>query len=508
MNNTNVPFLELEKITKTYGKLVANDSIDLFVNRGEVLSLLGENGSGKTTLMNVIYGLHMPDSGTIRINGVPTVIRSPKEALQHKIGMVHQHFMLIPNLDVTENIILGLEEGNRIFVDKRAAAARIRKLGETYGLQVNPDALVSSLSVGMQQRVEILKALYRGVELLILDEPTAVLTPLEVRDFFAMLKNLVANGLSAIFISHKLEEVLEISERVTVLNRGKVVGTIRTAGATRKQLAEMMVGRTVQLETEKDPMVPGDVRLSLDGISKTNEEGIPVLKNISLSVRSGEILGIAGVDGNGQQELADILTGMQTSDSGEYYLEGGRVTNRPPKFFIDRGVSCVPADRQKTGAVMDLSIRDNLILKTSDRKPVSNLGILNRQVISDLSSRAVEKYDIRTESTETAFSSLSGGNQQKVILAREIESDPGILIVCYPTRGLDIGATEYVHQCILEQRSRGAAVILISAELEEIMSLSDSIAVMFRGEIMGTLANDGHCTVEMVGRMMLGEKRG
>lgn len=506
MTNTDVPFLQLVKITKSYGNLIANNNIDLTVNKGEVLALLGENGSGKTTLMNVIYGLHTPDSGTIKVNGRTVKINSPKEALQHKIGMVHQHFMLIPNLDVTENIILGLEQ-NKLFLNKKEAEIRIRELGKLYGLEIDPRAKIEDLSVGMQQKVEILKALFRGVELLILDEPTAVLTPLEVKDFFVILQKLADNGLSSIFISHKLEEVLQISKRIVVLNRGKVVGEIATEKATRQMLAEMMVGRKVELSAKREPQSPGAAVLSIRDLCKNNEKGVRVLNGISFDIHEGEILGIAGVDGNGQQELIDVLTGMSKADSGTFSIEGNTMINRSPREIISMGVSCVPSDRQKTGAVMDISIKENYIIKNSDQKPFANHGILNKRTIDEKAKAAIRKYDIRTESADSAFRSLSGGNQQKVILAREIDSDPKLLIVCYPTRGLDIGATEYVHECILEQRKNGSAILLVSAELEEIISLSDRIAVFFRGEIMGMIDNSGIIDINEIGRMMLGERK-
>lgn len=499
------PFLQLVGIKKSFGSLIANDHIDFDIDRGEVHALLGENGSGKTTLMNTLYGLYKPDSGMILINGQPVSILSPRDALNHRIGMVHQHFMLIPNLSVTENIILGLDNGGKLLLDLRSATARVRDLGKQYGLEVDPSARVSDLPVGIQQRVEILKALFRGVELLILDEPTAVLTPLEVRDFFLMLKRLVENGLSSIFISHKLDEVLEISQRITVLNRGKKIGTLFTKDATQQQLADMMVGRSVNLRADRKPHQKDGLALSVSHLSKMNIDGLPVLKDVSFDVSAGEIFGIAGVDGNGQQELIDTLIGLTRPDSGSVELNGMAITGKSPKQIINSGVSCVPADRQRMGAVMELAVSDNLIMKRSDAQPYARHGILDKKAIRNISEKIIRQYDIRTMGPEAVFSSLSGGNQQKVVLAREIESSPKLLIVCYPTRGLDIGATEYVHSCILEQREKNVAVILVSSELEEVMSLSDRIAVFFRGEIMGILDNNTQPQLDTIGKMMLGE---
>jgi simple sugar transport system ATP-binding protein len=398
-----------------------------------------------------------------------------------------------------------LDNCGKPLLDLRSASARVRDLGRQYGLEVDPSARVSDLPIGIQQRVEILKALFRGVELLILDEPPAVLTPLEVRDFFSMLKRLVENGLSSIFISHKLDEVLEISQRITVLNRGKKIGTLLTKDATQQQLADMMVGHSVNLTVGRKQHQKDRIVLSVRHLSKTNPDGLPVLKDISFDVSAGEIFGIAGVDGNGQQELIDALIGLAKPDSGSVELNGKAISGKSPKKIIDSGVSCVPADRQRTGAVMELSVSDNLIMKRSDAQPYARHGILDKKAIQNISKKIILQYDIRTMGTEAVFSSLSGGNQQKVVLAREIESSPKLLIVCYPTRGLDIGATEYVHSCILEQRDKNVAVILVSSELEEVMSLSDRIAVFFRGEIMGILDNNTQPQLDTIGKMMLGE---
>lgn len=499
------PLLTLTDITKRFGDLVANDHISLDVLPGEVHALLGENGAGKTTLMNILYGLYRQDGGRIELRGRQVEIHSPRQAIQLRIGMVHQHFMLVPNFTVVENVILGLPVEKAPYLDLRLAAHKVAELADRYGMQVDPHALVGDLPVGVQQRVEILKTLYRGAELLILDEPTAVLTPLEVHEFFVVLKNLVQQGLSVIFISHKLNEVLEVSDRITVLRRGVKVGTLRTSEATVHRLAEMMVGREVTFDAVRSQVTPGAVTLETQQISAQNNQGRPVLKDISLQVRAGEVLGIAGVDGNGQQELAETLTGLRPCRKGKILVRGRDLTHGTPADFISSGVSFIPADRHEVGLVLDFSIAGNLVIKRMGDPTLVRWGVLNQTAIRSASRRAMTDYDIRAGSEIAITRGLSGGNQQKIILAREIESSPAILVAMHPTRGLDIGAMEYVQTKLLEQRSRGVAILLISTELEELLALSDRIAVMFRGEIIGEVPGESS-SLDQIARMMLGER--
>lgn len=499
------PLLTLTDITKRFGDLVANDHISLDVLPGEVHALLGENGAGKTTLMNILYGLYRQDGGRIELRGRQVEIHSPRQAIQLRIGMVHQHFMLVPNFTVVENVILGLPVEKAPYLDLKLAAHKVAELADRYGMQVDPHALVGDLPVGVQQRVEILKTLYRGAELLILDEPTAVLTPLEVHEFFIVLKNLVKQGLSVIFISHKLNEVLEVSDRITVLRRGVKVGTVETSEATVHRLAEMMVGREVIFDAVRPQVTPGAVTLEARQISAQNNQGRPILKDISLQVRAGEVLGIAGVDGNGQQELAETLTGLRPCRKGKIFVRGRDLTHGTPADFITGGVSFIPADRHEVGLVLDFSIAGNLVIKRMGDPTLVRWGILNQNAIRSASRRAMTSYDIRAGSEIATTRGLSGGNQQKIILAREIESSPAILVAMHPTRGLDIGAMEYVQTKLLEQRSRGVAILLISTELEELLALSDRIAVMFRGEIMGEVPGESS-SLDQIARMMLGER--
>ena len=497
------PLLNLIGITKRFGANLANDRIDLDVRPGEVHALLGENGAGKTTLMNILYGLYHPDAGRIELRGQPVQIASPRQAIQLHIGMVHQHFMLVPNFSVVENVILGLPVEGAPYLDLKRAAGKVSELARRYGMQIDPFALVGDLPVGVQQRVEIIKTLYRGAELLILDEPTAVLTPLEVSEFFGVLKNLVQHGLSVIFISHKLNEVLEVSDRITVLRRGQKVGALLTCDASLPRLAEMIVGvgeqevRTTplarrggpfarsHLQTIRPPFQPGPVMLEAQELQALNNQGRPALKNLSLQVRAGEILGIAGVDGNGQQELAEALNGLRPLRSGRILVNQRDLTGHRAADYIASGVAFIPADRHQVGLVLDFTIADNLIIKRTADPAFVRYGVLNNEDIQAFSDQAMQSFDIRAASSAALARHLSGGNQQKIILAREIESAPAVLIAMHPTRGLDIGAMEYVQNKLLEQRAGGVAVMLISTELEELLALSDRIAVMFRGEIMG-----------------------
>lgn len=500
-----VPLLELKQITKVFGGLKANDQIDLDIQPGEIHALLGENGAGKTTLMNILYGLYHPDEGEILLRGQAIRIQSPRDAIRQRIGMIHQHFMLVPTFSVVENVILGLPADHEPLLDLRLAARRLSELSAQYGLQIDPFAQVGDLPVGVQQRVEILKALYRGADLLVLDEPTAVLSPLEIESFFLVLRRLVQRGLSIIFISHKLDEVMHISDRITVLRRGKKVGTLNIAQATTGKLAEMMVGREVFLNMERPDMVPGLPVLEVQSLSSKAEKGIQALNGISFTLHAGEVLGIAGVDGNGQQQLAEALAGLQSTSNGSIHISNVDLTNHPSEDFIRWGVCYVPADRQRTGLVLNFNVEENLMLKRCDQSPFSRFGVLNWNKIHDYGKRVIQEYDIRVPDGFTLTRKLSGGNQQKVILAREIEDGPALLVLMHPTRGLDIGATEYVRQRVLEQRSKGVAVLLVSTEIEEILSLSDRVAVMFRGELMGIVPGNSD-QLERISHMMLGER--
>lgn len=499
------PLLELRGITKVFAGLRANDSVDFDVRRGEIHALLGENGAGKTTLMNVLYGLYHPDEGEILLQDEPLKINSPRDAINHRIGMIHQHFMLVPNFTVAENIVLGLPVNREPLLDLKTVSRQVLELSKAYGLDINPNAITGELPVGVQQRVEILKALYRGSDLLILDEPTAVLSPLEVEEFFKILKRLVKQDLSIIFISHKLDEVLAISNRITVLRRGKKIGTVVNKGITKEILAEMMVGREVFLHFERSKLNKGEKILQLQNVVLENAGQNRALDRVSLAIQAGEVLGIAGVEGNGQQELAEVVSGLRRVDGGQILIKGVDFTNRSPQEFINGGVCLVPADRQNVGLVLNFSVEENLILKNCEKPPFERRGVLDWSEIHEHGERLVSKYDIRVSDAKTAVRKLSGGNQQKVILAREIENRPSLLVLVHPTRGLDIGATEYVRQRIMEQREKGVAILLISTELDEIFTLSDKVAVIFRGEIMGVVPGDPG-QLEKVSHMMLGER--
>ncbi|HHY39609.1 MAG TPA: ABC transporter ATP-binding protein [Clostridia bacterium] len=495
--------LEARGITKTFPGVKANDHIDIQLRRGEVLAVLGENGAGKTTLMNILYGLYQPDEGEIRLYGKPVRVDSPKAAIDLGIGMIHQHFMLIPNFTVLENIILGMPSPREPLLDLKYAKSKVVELSKKYGLSIDPDAMVWQISVGAQQRVEIIKALYRGAEILILDEPTAVLTPQEAQDLFAVLKTLKAQGKSVIFISHKLDEVMEVSDRVTVLRDGKVIGTVNTRETNTQELARMMVGREVLFKIGKKPACPGTVALELEDVWVLNEKKLPALKGVSLQVRSGEILGIAGVDGNGQTELAEVITGLRRAIKGNVKMFGEDVTNQTPRPLIERGLAHIPADRRRQGLVLDFSIAENMILETYYRHPFARRWILRHDVIRNNAKELIRQYDVRTPGYQVPAKNLSGGNQQKVIIAREFSRAPKILIAVQPTRGLDVGATEYVHRSLLEQRDKGVAILLISTDLEEVRNVSDRLAVIFGGQIMG-IVDPATTPIEEIGMMMAG----
>jgi general nucleoside transport system ATP-binding protein len=494
--------LELHGITKRYGSLVANDHIDLTVEQGQIHALLGENGAGKTTLMNVLFGLIQPDEGEIRLDGQAQSFGSPGDAIRAGIGMVHQHFMLVPVFTVAENVTLGMERTRALgLLDRRRTRRDVRELSGRYGLQVDPDALVGDLPVGVQQRVEILKALLREASVLILDEPTAVLTPGETEELFRIMRELRAGGRSIVFISHKLKEVQAIADTITVIRRGAVVGE-RPPTASDAELASLMVGRTVQLRVDKPPASAGEVLLDVQDLTVTGEHGQPAVNGISFQVRAGEILGVAGVQGNGQTELCEALLGALPATSGSITLDGRDVTQAAPRQRLRAGLGYIPEDRQEDGLVPGFSVADNLILDVYNQPPYAKGIALDLRAIGQASTDRVADFDIRTTSTATAAGTLSGGNQQKVILAREIGRDCRVLVASQPTRGLDVGSIEFVHRRIVEQRDRGVAVLIISSELDEIYALSDRIAVMYEGRITGFRPPD--VPAEELGMLMAG----
>ncbi|HEX7619662.1 MAG TPA: ABC transporter ATP-binding protein [Anaerolineales bacterium] len=479
------PVLELRGITKSFPGVLANDSIDLSVEKGKILALLGENGAGKTTLMNILYGLYKPDKGQIFINGEEIAIRDPSDAIARGIGMVHQHFMLIPVMTATENVMLGVEPiRNGIFLDKAKVAKRILEISKQYDLEVDPQAYIGDLPVGAQQRVEIIKVLYRQADILILDEPTAVLTPQEVEGLFKVLRSLVANGKSVIFITHKLKEVLSIADDITVLRGGKVVGTVKAKDASQEKLASMMVGREVNLVVKKKPATPGEVVLNVKDLFVRDERKNQTVNGASFEVHAGEILGVAGVQGNGQTELVYALTGLAPVVSGEIRIMGKQVRRSSPRNILERGVAHIPEDRQRHGLILPFPVHDNLVLCTYYQPPFAKGVALQQQVIIETAGKLVDQFDVRTPNVFVPVSTLSGGNQQKVIVAREFSRPIKLLIASQPTRGLDVGSIEYIHGRIIEKRDEGTAVLLVSPELDEIIALSDRIAVMYKGQIV------------------------
>jgi ABC-type uncharacterized transport system ATPase subunit len=497
------PVLEVRGLTKRFPGVLANDHINLKLNKGQVLGLLGENGAGKSTLMNLIYGLYTPDEGDILVNNTPVHIKNPNDAIALGIGMVHQHFQLVPVLTVTENVMLGNESVKGLFLDRRAAKKRILEISKEYGLDVNPDALVHDLPVGVQQRVEIIKALYRKADILILDEPSAVLTPQETQGLFNIMRSLQARGVSLIFISHKLKEVLEICDWINVLRLGKVVGEADPKNSTEKSLASLMVGREVLLQVEKAPSKPKEPVLVIQKLVVEDDRKLLAVDHLSLTVREGEILGIAGVQGNGQTELVEAITGLRHVLTGHVTIAGQEVTNQPPRKITEVGVSHVPEDRSKNGIVGSFPVKDNMVLQTYYIGPFS-LGILtNDKAINSNAEKLVKQYDVRTPNIFVNVNKLSGGNQQKVIVAREFERPLKLLIVAQPTRGLDVGSIEFIHKQIIRMRDAGAAVLLVSTELDEILSLSDRVAVMFSGKVIDVLSIE-EANRETVGLLMAG----
>ncbi|MGQ9907830.1 MAG: ABC transporter ATP-binding protein [Candidatus Flexifilum sp.] len=497
-----IDHLEMRGIVKRFPGVLAVDHLDFDVRAGEIHALLGENGAGKSTLMKMLYGLYQPDEGSIVINGRETRIRSPQDAIRQGIGMVHQHFMLVPALTVTENTALGLPSGWRL--DLKTVAAGLAELSEKYNLKVNPHLPIWQLSVGEQQRVEILRALYRGADLLILDEPTAVLTPQEVDELFRVLQRMIADGRSIIFISHKLHEVLALSHRITVLRAGRRVDTIPTASATRPLLAEMMVGRPVVFEYDKAPARTTGARLRLERVSALSDRGEPGLREVSLIVHGGEIVGVAGVSGNGQSELAQVIAGLRPVTAGAIFLDDVEITRHSPRQRHEAGIAYIPEERMADGAIKEMTVAENYILQDHGRAPFTRAGILlDRRAIRRACERAIRAYEIKTPSTETPIKSLSGGNIQKLILARELARSPRLLIAAQPTRGVDVGATEYIHRRLLQERASGTAILLISEDLDEIFTLADRIAVMYEGRIVGIVPCE-QATPRQIGQMMAG----
>lgn len=497
--------VQMHGITKTFGSFYALTDMNLDVRKGTIHSLLGENGAGKSTLMNVLYGLYTPDAGKIYLNGKETEIKNPNTAIENGIGMVHQHFMLVENFTVTQNIVLGNETTRGgIVTDMRRAKKNVREIVEKYGLEVDPDALISDISVGMQQRVEILKALYRGAEILILDEPTAVLTPQEIEELLSIMKSLVADGKTVIIITHKLKEIQESSDVCTIIRRGKYIDTVQVAGCTEDRLATMMVGHSVKLVVDKTPAKPGEVVLDIRDLTVKNDQGIEAVKGLKLQVRAGEIIGIAGIDGNGQKELMEAVNNLTRAESGSVRVCGKEIQNTSPKYGMDQGLVTIPEDRHKNGLVLSFTCDENAILEKYRTEEFSPHGRIDKKRMHDFLKKMVREYDIRPEDcgSKTA-ASLSGGNQQKIIIAREIANDPKVLIAVQPTRGLDVGAIENVHKMLIAERDKGVAVLLISYELDEVMNLSDRIAVIYDGQIK-CIFEQGEATQNQIGLLMGG----
>ena len=498
-----IEHVELRGVTKRFPGVVANDRVDFGVRSGEVHALLGENGAGKSTLMKVLYGMYAPDEGEIWLNGKPVSIASPTDAIELGIGMIHQHFMLVESLTVAENVALGLPSSRGPLTDLDHVSKRIQELADVYGLRVDPNAYIWQLAVGQKQRVEILKALYRGAALLILDEPTAVLTPQEVDEFFVTLRQMTNDGHAIIFISHKLHEVLDISDRVTVLRDGKQVDSCDIEGCTKESLAEMMVGREVIMKPYRVALEAGDARLTLQNLHALSDRETPALRGVDLAVHSGEILGLAGVSGNGQRELAEVITGLRPLTEGRVLLKGQDVTDLRPGPRTELDMAYIPEERMRDGMIQNFSVAENTILRDHDKQPFARRGFLLLRTIAQYADKLIKAFQIKTPSRDTPAKSLSGGNIQKVVLARELSRQPQVLIAAQPTRGVDIGATEYVHAQLLEEREKGTAILLISEDLDEVMALSDRIAVIYEGQIMGIVGGQ-EATPEQLGLLMAG----
>jgi general nucleoside transport system ATP-binding protein len=505
-DRTKIEHVEMRGITKRFPGVLANERVDFDVRSGEVHALLGENGAGKSTLMKVLYGLYHPDEGDILLNGKPVNISSPTDAIELGIGMIHQHFMLVQTMTVAENVALGLPSSRGALTDLDRVSKRILELASIYGLKIDPGAYIWQLSVGQQQRVEIIKALYRGAALLILDEPTAVLTPSEVDELFVIMRQMVRDGHALIFISHKLHEVVEISQRVTVLRDGRKIGTRPTSETTKQDLANWMVGRDIAFAPDRGKTDLRETRLQLDNVFCGSDRGTPGLRGVSLDVRSGEILGIAGVSGNGQRELAEVITGLRKVTSGSIALEGKDVTGLPAAELTDRMLSYIPEERMRDGMIKEFTIAENMILREHNKPPYSRAGFLNLPEISRHTDELIASFHVKTPSRETLAKDLSGGNIQKVVLARELSRLPRAIVAAQPTRGLDIGATEYVRGRLLEQRHAGTAILLISEDLDEILALADRIAVIYEGQIMDVLRRED-ATPKKIGLLMAGVKQ-
>jgi ABC-type uncharacterized transport system ATPase subunit len=500
--------VEMLNIRKEFPGIVANDDISINLERGEIHALLGENGAGKSTLMSILFGLYKPDRGLIKVNGQEVTISNPNQANELGIGMVHQHFKLVHNFTITENIILGLEPKHGLTLNLKAASERIKKLSEKYKLDVNPDDLIENISVGMQQRVEILKMLYRDAEILIFDEPTAVLTPQEILELIKIMKNLTEEGKSILLITHKLKEIKAAADRCTVIRRGKMIGTVDVAGTSLAKMAEMMVGRVVSFKVDKQEQEPGALVLEVKNLSVMGNHGVLGLKDFSLSVRAGEIVGLAGVDGNGQTELVEALTGLRKIESGSIFLDNIDIANFSIKERILAGMAHIPQDRHKHGLVLDYSLEENMVIELYDKKPYSRNGFLNKDEIRKHSEKIIDDFDVRSgEGPISITRSMSGGNQQKAIVGREVDHNPNLLIAVQPTRGLDVGSIEYIHQRLVEQRDSGKAVLLVSLELDEVLDLSDQIAIINHGELVGFVKASETIENE-VGLMMAGIGKG
>lgn len=497
--------IEMREITKVFGEFVANDKINLQLRKGEIHALLGENGAGKSTLMNMLAGLLEPTSGEIFVNGKSEKLDSPSRAAALGIGMVHQHFMLVEAFTVAENIILGSEITNKGVLDLKKANADILELSERYGLAVDPTAKVEDISVGAQQRVEILKTLYRGAEILIFDEPTAVLTPAEILELMDIMKTLVKEGKSIILITHKLDEIRAVADRVTVIRRGKSIETVSIEGVSNKDLAEMMVGRSVSFVTEKEEAKPKDVVLQISDLIVNENRGVPAVKELSLDVHAGEIVGVAGIDGNGQSELIQAITGLRKVKSGSIKIKGREVVGLSPRKITEMQVSHVPEDRHRDGLVLEMMLSENIALQTYYKEPLSNKGVLNYNQINSYARKLMEEFDVRAASELVPAGALSGGNQQKAIIAREVDRNPDLLIVSQPTRGLDVGAIEYIHKRLISERDKGKAVLVVSFELDEILNLSDRIAVIHDGKIQG-IVKPSETNKQELGILMAGGK--
>ncbi|WP_070327454.1 ABC transporter ATP-binding protein [Exiguobacterium aurantiacum] len=500
--------IEMLNIRKEFGTFVANDNITLQLRKGEIHALLGENGAGKSTLMNVLFGLYQPEGGEIRVRGEKVNIENPNIANELGIGMVHQHFMLVEKFTVTENIILGSEPRSGLTVDRATARKKVMDISEQYGLRIDPDAKIEDISVGMQQRVEILKTLYRGAEILIFDEPTAVLTPQEIQELIQIMKRLIEEGKSIILITHKLKEIMQVADRCTVIRRGRYIGTVEVDETVNEDsLAEMMVGREVNFDAEYSKANPQQVVLDVQQLVVKDSRGLKVVEGLDLQIRSGEILGIAGIDGNGQTELIEALSGLKKPEAGKILLNGKDVTGFTPRKVTESGVGHIPQDRHKHGLVLDYSIRDNMVLQTYYKEPFSKRGLMNYKAVAEKAKALIEKFDVRTPSIDVPARALSGGNQQKAIIAREVDRSPDLLIAAQPTRGLDVGAIEFIHEQLIKEREKGRAVLLISFELEEILHVSDRIAVLYEGKIVG-IRDPKETTEQELGFLMAGGKRG